>query len=295
MADKNNHKKEIDKISGVETTGHEWDGLQELNNPAPRWWLIVFIVCCVWAFGYWIVYPAWPTFKDHTKGAFGWTEYKKLEKDQVAINSRKRRFLDQIEKMTVEQIRNTPEIFEFSVAAGEALFKDNCATCHQVGGAGAKGYPNLNDDEWIWGGTLAEIKQTITHGIRSKDEVAHNSAMPSFGKDGILTKEDISKVANYVMSMQGKNSNKDAEYLKSGSEIFANNCASCHGDKGLGNKDFGAPNLANAISLKAATQEEVFSQIWNAKMGMMPNWSERLTEEQIKLLTIYVHSLGGRQ
>jgi cytochrome c oxidase cbb3-type subunit 3 len=286
-------KKEIDKHTGVETTGHEWDGLKELNNPAPRWWLWVFIITVVWAIGYWVIFPAWPTFKDHTEGTAGWTEYKKLEKDQVAINAKKRRFLDQIEKMTVEQIRTTPEVFEFSIAAGESLFKDNCATCHQVGGVGAKGYPNLNDDEWVWGGSLDEIQKTIAYGIRSKEENTHNSIMPSFGKDGILTKDDISKVANYVMSLQDKHNNKNEQYLADGEKVFSDNCASCHGDKAQGNKDFGAPNLANAIALRTKTQEEVFSQIWNTKMGMMPNWNERLTEDQIKLLTIYVHSLGG--
>ena len=288
-------KREIDKHSGVETTGHEWDGLKELNNPAPRWWLWVFTICCVWAFGYWVVYPAWPTFKDHTVGSFGWTQYNKLAKDQGVIKARKQKFMDKIEKMSVEEIKGSSDVFEFANAAGEALFKDNCATCHQVGGAGAKGYPNLNDDEWIWGGTLAEIQQTITHGIRAKDDSTHDSMMPSFGKDGILTKEDVSKVTNYVLSLTGKNSNKDEAYLAEGKTVFDNNCAACHGDAAQGMKEVGAPNLANAISLKAGTEEEIFNQIWNAKMGMMPNWGERLTEDQIKLLTIYVHSLGGGQ
>ena len=293
MVDK--HNKEIDKHSGVETTGHEWDGLKELNNPAPRWWLWVFIACFIWAVGYWVVYPAWPTTKDHTTGTFGWTEYKKLKKDQGAIMARKQKYLDQINNMSVEEVRTSPEVFEFAKAAGEALFKDNCATCHQAGGAGAKGYPNLNDDEWIWGGSLAEIQQTITHGIRAKDDSTHDSLMPSFGKDGILKAEEIHKVANYVMSLSGKASNTDETYLKEGAELFANNCASCHGEKGEGNKDFGAPDLANAIWLKTFNEEEVYNQIWNAKMGMMPNWGARLSDEQIKLLTIYVHSLGGGQ
>lgn len=290
MADEN--KKEIDKVSGVETTGHEWDGLKELNNPAPRWWIIVFIITIIWSFGYWVVYPAWPTLTGHTKGMLGWTQHKKLKAEQKEIFERRERYVSRIKHSSLEKIRTTQDLFEFSKQAGESIFKENCATCHQIGGAGAKGYPNLNDDDWIWGGTLADIQKTVTHGIRAKDSKTHDSLMPAFGKDQILTGVELNKVAEYVLSLSKKNSNKNADLLAEGKELFANNCASCHGEKGKGSKDFGAPNLADAIWLKTSPEEiKVF--ISNPKMGMMPNWGERLTKTQIKMLSVYIHSLGG--
>ncbi len=291
MAD--DHKKEIDKHSGVETTGHEWDGLKELNNPAPRWWMLVFIITVIWAVGYWVVYPAWPTLTSHTKGVLGWTQHKKLKAEQKEIFARKEKYISRIKNSSLEEIRISQDLFDFSKQAGEILFKENCATCHQIGGAGALGYPNLNDDDWIWGGTLEEIRATIAHGVRSKDDNTHDSLMPSFGKDGILTKEDINKVAEYVLSLSGKNTTKNGQVIEEGKELFANNCASCHGDNGEGNKDFGAPNLADAIWLKAKTPQEVKAFISNPKMGVMSNWNKRLSDTQIKMLTIYVHSLGG--
>ncbi|MDX1948903.1 MAG: cytochrome-c oxidase, cbb3-type subunit III [Rickettsiales bacterium] len=291
----NDKKKEIDKHSGVETTGHEWDGLKELNNPMPRWWLIVFIVTIVWGVGYWIVYPSWPTIKDATIGTFGWTQYKKLADEQKEITDRKKKYLSKVEELSLEEIRKSDELFQFAKNAGEIIFKDNCATCHQTGGAGALNYPNLNDDDWLWGGSFDAISHTIKHGVRmSNDGETRDSAMPAFGKDGVLAREDIEKVANYVLSLSKMNKNKKAEYLAQGAEIFEYNCASCHGNKGEGNADFGAPNISDAIWLKIKNPKEELPQyIYNAKMGKMPKWEGRLTESQIKLLTIYVHSLGG--
>jgi cytochrome c oxidase cbb3-type subunit 3 len=293
MAEENKNKKEIDKHSGVETTGHEWDGLKELNNPAPRWWMWVFLATVIWAFGYWVVYPAWPTLTGHTEGNLGWTQYKKLEGEQAEILARKEKYVSKIDSSSLQEIRNSSEVFEFARQAGESLFKDNCATCHQIGGAGAKGYPNLNDDDWIWGGTLEEIKTTLNHGIRAGDENTRVSAMPAFGKDGILQQADINKVTQYVLSLSGKNTDTNQDKIASGKQIYADNCVSCHGEKGEGNKDVGAPNLSDAIWLKAEGAEEIAGFISNPKMGVMPNWAGRLNDSQIKMLTIYVHSLGG--
>jgi cytochrome c oxidase cbb3-type subunit 3 len=287
---KNNHPDvDVDKHSGVETTGHEWDGIKELNNPLPRWWLWIFYACIVWAFGYWVVYPAWPTLSGNTKGSKGWTQYTKLQDEQAEINAIRKDKLEKIKSSSLTEIKANPELYSFAIAGGNAAFKENCAACHGTGAAGSKGYPNLNDDDWLWGkGTLDDIHQTLQYGIRSGHEMARDNAMPAFGKDGILTASQISDVADYVV---GLSSVKVAN--AKGEQIFAENCVACHGEGGKGNPEMGAPNLADAIWLYGGDKAAVTEVINNARKGVMPNWGERLDEATLKQLTIYVHSLGG--
>jgi cytochrome c oxidase cbb3-type subunit 3 len=277
-----------DELSGVETTGHEWDGIKELNLPAPRWWLIVFLLCCIWAVGYWFVYPAWPTLTGNTKGSAGWTQYKKLKEEQAEIVARRGEFAAKIKTHSLEEIQKDPELYAFAIAGGKAMFKENCAACHGTGAAGGRGYPNLNDDDWLWGGDLNAIYHTLKVGIRSPHEETRTSQMPAFGKDGILKKGDINNVADYVLSLSlGKGTNG------AGKAIFEQNCTSCHGADGKGGREFGAPNLADAIWLYGGDKASVVNQIYNPRHGVMPNWDSRLSDETIKQLSIYVHSLGG--
>ncbi len=288
---KNNSKdnsKDIDQLSGVETTGHEWDGIKELNLPAPRWWLIVFILCCIWAFGYWVVYPAWPTLTGNTKGVSGWTKYKKLSKDQAEINNIRGKYLKQINEKSLEDIKKDPELYAFAVSGGKASFKDNCAACHGTGAEGGKGFPNLNDDDWLWGGKLEDIYATILNGVRSSAEKTRSSQMPAFGRDGLLNNKQIEQVAEYVLSLSG---GKVATL--EGEQIFKQNCSSCHGDDGKGNPEFGAPNLTDNIWLYNSDKISIEEQISNPHLGIMPTWEGRLPDATIKELTIYVHSLGG--
>jgi len=280
-------KKETDKISGVETTGHEWDGIKELNNPAPRLWLIVFFITVIWAIGYWVVYPAWPTLSGHTKGKYGWTQYKQLSDSQAEIRARKSLYLDKFEKSSLEQIGHNPDLYNFAVAGGKTLFKDNCATCHGTGGAGGNGYPNLNDDDWLYGGRLIDIYQVVKYGIRSTHDETKFTAMPAFRKDGILTDEEIELVADHVINI------KTASRKTRGAKIYKEQCASCHKANGTGDIALGAPNLADAIWLYGGDKDTVIETISNSRAGVMPHWVERLSDEQIKQLTIYVHSLGG--
>ena len=284
------NKPEKDEHSGVETTGHEWDGIKELNNPAPRWWLWVFYICCIWAFGYWVLYPAWPTLSGHTKGKWEWTQYKELEAAQSEIKEIQAGRVSKIAGLDLKDIQNNPELHEFAITGGASLFKENCATCHGTGGAGGKGYPNLNDDDWLWGGTLQEIHATIQHGIRAKDANTKSSEMPSFGKGGLLTRTQIEQTTNYVLSLSGQYKGID---ITEGAAIYQQNCVSCHGSNGEGNKDFGAPNLADKIWLYGGDHESVFNSIYNPHKGVMPNWQTRLSEADMRLLAIYVHSLGG--
>ena len=284
----NEKDKEIDKISGVETTGHEWDGLKELNNPAPSWWLIVFLLCTVWAIGYWIVYPAWPTLSGNTKGIVNWTSHKKLVSQQNEIAARQAKYLKRFKNASLEEINNDPDLREFALAGGALAFKENCSACHGTGAAGSKGYPNLIDDDWLWGGKLEDIHKTIEVGARSTHPDTRNTEMPAFGQ-GILNQKQITSVADYVISL----SDPSQAFSDEGKQLFNNNCASCHGIGGVGNREIGAPRLNDAIWLYGKDKSTVYETISGARKGVMPTWHGRLDENTIKELTIYVHSLGG--
>jgi len=290
MADKEN--KEVDKVSGVETTGHEWDGLKELNNPLPRWWVWVWLVCILWSIWYWVLYPAWPVPGGATEGTKGYTQFKELAQSQKEILDRQQQYLDRFDKASFDQIMNDKELYAFAMAGGASAFKDNCATCHGSGAEGSKGYPNLNDDDWLWGGKLSDIYYTIKYGIRSVDEETRISKMPAFGKEGLLDRKEIDAVVGYVFSLSGTGDNHDGTY-DLGQKIFAQNCATCHGDNGQGKREFGAPNLSDKIWLYGGKREDIFYTVYNARSGIMPTWQDRLDENTIKELTVYVHQLGG--
>lgn len=285
------NKNEIDNVTGVETTGHTWDGIKELNNPAPRWWLIVFYISVIWSIGYWVVYPAWPTLsgdgeRGGTEGTMGWTQYDQLKEQQAEIRARKSAYLERFENASFAEIRADEELYAFAVAGGAAAFKDNCATCHGTGGAGSAGYPNLNDDDWLWGGDIDSIHETIRVGIRSPHDETRLSEMPPFGD--MLPEADISAVADHVLSLSGR-----AEPNEAGAQVFADNCASCHGENGLGDTGLGAPDLEDAIWFYGSEKADIMSQVRKPKHGVMPTWEARLDANTIRQLAIYVHSLGG--
>jgi cytochrome c oxidase cbb3-type subunit III len=287
-------KQKVDDLTGVVTTGHSWDGLEELNNPLPRWWLWLLYITIVWAIGYWIVYPAWPLASSYTKGFLGWHSREAVVSDFEALKIQRSAMTAKLAAASVDEIKANPELFAFARAQGKAAFGDNCAPCHGAGGAGAKGYPNLNDDDWLWGGKLADIQEIIRFGARSMSDKGRQGSMPAFGRDGVLKREEISQVADYVRSLSGLPVGKGAD-LALGAKIFNDNCAACHGDKGLGNQELGAPNLADKIWLFGPEKAAIVDGLWNGRGGVMPHWHERLDDTTIKALTLYVHSLGAGQ
>lgn len=287
------HMKDVDQVTGVETTGHEWDGIKELNKPAPRWWLWVFYVCIIWAVGYWVVFPAWPTVADHTTGSFGWTSHKELKDQQGEIFARRGIYAERLASASLQDIRNDPELYEFARAGGAVAFKNNCAACHGTGAQGGKGFPNLNDDDWLWGGTLEQIQTTIRYGVRSGHPKMHDTQMPAFGKDGILQPGEIEQVADYVTKLHEGDKVEQTEAWKAGKEIFAQNCVACHGEQGEGNIEMGAPRLNDNIWLYGGDRQTVVTTVTAARAGVMPTWEGRLDDSTIKQLAIYVHSLGG--
>ncbi len=291
--DKKNDDKEIDALSGVETTGHEWDGLKELNNPLPRWWLWIFYVTIVWSVWYWVVYPSWPVAGGATEGTSGYTQFNELEKSQAVINARQQVYLEKFEGASFEEVLADPELYAFAIAGGASAFKDNCATCHGTGASGSEGYPNLNDDDWLWGGKLSDILQTIKYGIRENNFDTRFSQMPSFGEDGLLSSEEIESVVGYVMTLSFTGKIEANESYRQGAEIFKNQCASCHGENGKGYYELGAPNLADKIWLYGGDKHSIYKNVYSAPAGMMPAWNSRLDPNTIKQLTIYLHQLGG--
>lgn len=286
-------KKDIDDVSGVETTGHEWDGIKELNNPLPRWWLWTFYGCIVWALGYTILYPAWPLISSATTGMLGYSSRADLDADVALAKAAQGDFLSRIEAMPVAEIVGDEELARFARAGGRSAFKVYCSQCHGTGAEGAAGYPNLNDDEWIWGGTSDQIYTTIAHGVRSSaDADTHFNEMPGFGADGLLTPEQIAAVAAQVASLSEIEGGLAGE---EGARLFADNCAACHGENGHGNAEIGGPSLADPIWLYGGSLEAITAQVQKPRHGMMPAWSAKLGDTTIKQLAVYIHSLGGGQ
>ncbi len=284
-------KKDIDELSGVETTGHDWDGLKELNNSLPKWWVWTFYATILWSIGYYLLYPAWPWFGGPTKGFLDWSSRGSVRQELVEARAEQKTYWDRIERSDLADIRSDPDLLEFAMASGKASFGDNCAPCHGSGAAGFTGYPNLNDDDWLWGGSLDDIQKTITVGVRSVNDETRSNQMPAFGRDQILNKQQIVNVAGYVRSLSGLQT-KGAD-LAAGEQIFAEQCAACHGEKGEGNTELGAPNLADGIWLYGSDIDAVAASISESRGGVMPPWQGRIKPAEIKALALYVHSLGG--
>jgi cytochrome c oxidase cbb3-type subunit 3 len=282
----------IDAVTGTATTSHVWDDIRELNTPLPRWWLWLFYITIVWAVGYWIVYPAWPLVASFTSGALGWSSRGAVVSELNDLKSRRAPMNTKLAATALGDIKSDQALADFTYAQGRAAFRENCGPCHGAGGGGAKGYPNLNDNDWLWGGTLGELQQTIEFGVRSGHAKAHESQMPAFGRDGMLKANEIAIVANYVRYIANLSTRPDID-LAAGKKIFADNCTVCHGADGKGNKELGAPNLTDGIWLFGSDEATLVEVITNSRGGVMPAWTGRLDPVTIKALAYYVHSLGG--
>lgn len=285
MADQ--HK---DDITGVDTTGHEWDGIRELNNPLPRWWLWCFYLCIVWGIGYVIAYPAWPLLTGATPGVLGYSTRAEAAADIAAVEAQNAEVTAVLAAADLSTLGRDDPAYSFGVQGGAAVFRANCSQCHGSGAAGAKGYPNLLDDDWLWGGSLADIEYTVRHGIRNEaDWDARFSEMPA--QEGVMSDSEIAAVVEHVLAISGQE--HDATLASAGAAQFANNCASCHGDMGEGMRDLGAPTLNDAIWLYGGSREVLTQTIIKGRMGVMPPWAPRLSDAEVKAVTLYVHQLGG--
>ena len=285
-------KIEKDAISGQNTTGHEWDGVKELNTPLPKWWLYTFYVCIAWAFVLFLLYPSIPYGTGYFHGILGYSPRKEVDADVAKLVEQRKGSMDRIAASSFDAIKADPALMEVALTSGRITFAEDCQPCHGAGGGGNPGYPALAAGAWLWGGTLADIQQTVTHGIRSTDPDARQSAMPHFGADGTLKPEEIEQVASYVWAtFYGHPAT--GEDVSAGAQIFADNCAACHGEQGQGTREMGAPKLASQIHLYGNSRDAIVRQVNLPRQGIMPNWGARLSPATIKAVTLYVHSLGG--
>ena len=292
MAD--DSKQDIDELTGTATTGHRWDDIGELDTPLPRWWLWIFYATIVWSIGYWLVYPSWPLITSYTKGAFGWGSRSAVATELADLKTQRAPMMDRIAAARLDQIMADPQLLDFARTQGRVTFRENCAACHGAGGAGAPGYPNLNDDDWLFGGKIDQIADTIRHGSHADDDKGHLTKMPAFGRDGMLKRVEIDGVADYVRSLAGLKVDPRAD-LAAGKKVFAETCAQCHGPDGKGKLDTGAPNLTDAIWLYGSDKPTIVDGLWNGRGGVMPAWATRLDEPTIKAVAVYVFTLGGGQ
>jgi len=287
-----NNVRDVDQITGTETTGHEWDGLKELNTPLPAWWLWVFYATIAWAVVYWILYPAWPLVSDYTRGVLGYSTRAAVEQDLRQLRDFRAAQARGLATASLEQIQQDPAMRTVAIAMGRAAFGDNCAPCHGSGAQGLPGYPNLNDDHWIWGGRVSDIQQTIANGIRwTQNNDTRNSQMPAFGRDGVLNTQQIADVTAFVLTLAGRAA--EGGNAEAGRALYADNCAVCHGDQGRGNAELGAPNLTANIWQWGGSRAAIVETITNSRSGVMPAWAGRLDPITINALAVYVHSLGG--
>jgi cytochrome c oxidase cbb3-type subunit III len=285
-------KPEIDEATGVETTGHEWDGLKELNNPLPRWWLWTFYATIIWALGYTIAYPAWPMISSATQGVLGYDSRVEVAETLAEADAAKQVFRDRMADMDFAAIQADAELMRFAQLSGASTYRAFCSQCHGAGADGNPGYPNLLDDDWLWGGTVDAIYLTIAHGIRAEEDPdTRFGEMPAFGRDELLERPDIQAVVEYVLKISGQQ--HDATLATTGETVYADNCASCHGEDGKGIVEQGAPNLADALWLYGGSRETITASIVNGRAGMMPAWAPRLSDAQIREVALYVHALGG--
>jgi cytochrome c oxidase cbb3-type subunit 3 len=274
-----------------ETTGHEWDGIKEFNNPLPRWWLWTFYATTFWGILYTIAYPAWPLISEATPGILGFSTRQDVARDIADWEEGNIALAENLTTIDLTKLPGTQDLYNYAVQAGASVFRNNCSQCHGSGAAGAKGYPNLLDDEWLWGGTIDEIAYTVRHGIRNDlDPDARYSQMPAFGD--LLPAAEIDAVVHHVLSLSGQP--HDAARAAAGETVFLDNCAACHGEDGLGDRTLGAPNLADAIWLYGGDYETVRQTVEHSRFGVMPPWGPpRLTEAQVNAVAAYVHQLGG--
>ncbi|WP_439579742.1 cytochrome-c oxidase, cbb3-type subunit III [Elioraea sp.] len=284
-------KIEKDAVTGTETTGHEWDGIKELNTPLPKWWLYILYATIAWSAVWAVLYPSFPGLSGHWRGTTGWTQRTAIVEQMQAAEAERAPMLERIRAAALDEIRRDPDLLQYAMAGGRVAFADNCAACHGAGGEGRPGgFPSLADDSWIWGGTLEDIHTTILHGIRNtQDADARMSLMPAYGQ--ILSRQEIDDVAEHVVSLTGRST--DAASAARGATIYADQCVACHGEKGEGVREQGGPALNDAIWLYGGSKREIAAQIANPRMGVMPPWQGRLDVATIRMLTVYVHTLGG--
>lgn len=282
--------KNQDKDKEVETTGHEWDGIQEYNNPMPRWWVWTFYVTIVWAVGYTIAYPAWPLIKGATPGLLGWSTRADVVDEIQRFTDMNATLEAELASADLTALEQGSDLHNFAIQSGSATFATHCSQCHGSGAAGAVGYSNLLDDDWLWGGDIEAIHTTVSYGIRATGE--DDTRMGDMPAHDWLEAEQVEQMVDYVLSLSGDGGNTVA--IAAGAVLFEEEgCAGCHGDNAAGIRELGAPNLTDAIWLYGGGRDAIIESIVMGRAGEMPDWNDKLSESQIAAVSAYVHQLGG--
>ncbi|MGI6854566.1 cytochrome-c oxidase, cbb3-type subunit III [Mesorhizobium sp. 1B3] len=288
---------ERDPFTGRETTGHEWNGIKELDTPIPRGVLMFLIVTHVWAILWWFLVPSWPLGSTYTRGILGVDQRTTVEARVVEGQQQRSAWTSRIETEPYDVILADEALMETVRATGRQLFGDNCAACHGRDGKGGANYPDLTDDDWLWGGGPELIEQTMRVGINTRHPETRIAQMPAFGRDEMLDASQVRNVAAYVYSLSHPDYSTSAnlDRISAGREVFVTTCAACHGENAEGNRDVGAPNLTDAYWIYGADLDTIIASVHGGRQGHMPTWDERLTPAEIRTLALYVHDLGTQQ
>lgn len=280
-----------DPVTGRTTTGHEWNGIEELNTPVPKVVLFFLAIGALFCLGYWLLMPAWPLGSTYTKGLLGNDQRRIVDQEVATAKAQRAAWLDKIQALDFAAIKSDPVLMQDVTKAGHVLFSDNCAACHGIKATGGPGFPDLTAKSWLWGGEPEKIAGTIGIGINSTNDDTRVSQMLAFGRDGILDRQKITDVVAYVRSLSMPDAGS-AESIEAGREVFAGNCVACHGKDAKGMHEQGAPDLTDSHWIYGGTLQDVYSTVYSGRQGHMPNWNARLTPAEIKLLALYVGQLG---
>jgi len=276
------------------TTGHDWNGIQELDTPIPRVVLFFLAATTLFAIVYWVLMPAWPLGVTYTKGLLGIDQRQIVTQQVNDAAAARAAWTDRIANASFEEIAFDDTLMHHVRETGRTLFTDNCAVCHGTSGTGGPGFPSLAAGAWLWGGDAATIAETIRVGINSTHPETRASQMMAFGQGGMLDRKAILDVVAYVRSLSGQTlSEAEQARVSAGDAVFAENCAACHGADGGGTHEMGAPSLADANWIYGGEAQSVYASIYGGRQGHMPHWEGRLSPVDIKLLALYVGTLGG--
>jgi cytochrome c oxidase cbb3-type subunit 3 len=290
---------ERDPVSGYLTTGHEWNGIKELNTPVPRLVYIALVVTALFALGCWILMPAFPLGSTFTKGLLGADDRAFVTASVREAAAERAAWTNQITAKSYSAIQADPNLMADVRTTGAVLFGDNCAVCHGRDAKGQPHFPNLTTTSWLWGGAPEAIAETIRVGINSPHANTRVSQMPAFGRDNMLKREDMEAAVAYVLSLSGKPpANKAAadkvaasDRIAAGKAVFATNCASCHGPEAKGNPEVGAPNLTDHYWIHGSGEDALYGDVWGGLQGHMPTWEDRLSPLERKILALYIVDL----
>ena len=288
--------KEQDPVTGRETTGHEWNGIKELDTPVPRGILLFLIVTHIWAVGWWFFAPTWPLGTTYTKGLLGIDQRTMVEERVVEGQQARQDWMARIESEPYDQILADENLMQIVRSSGRQLFGDNCAACHGRDARGRANYPDLTDGDWIWGSGPEAIEQTMRVGVNTEHPESRVGQMPAFGRDGMLERDQVRAVAAYVYSLTHPefSTPENVERIEAGQQVFAETCSACHGETGEGSAEAGAPNLTDNYWLYGGDMDTIIATVHGGRQGHMPTWDERLTNAEIRILSLYVHDLGNR-